>query len=124
MIFISKLLQRAPRTYTNIQAVKVRRPTSSRKRTASLTQAIAFEHATSHAYPINSDVYVAQSLDLESNTNAIDEGEGTGNNYAYLVSDDKTKESVIIDPAHPSEYANPSAEKFSRANLQFFPLWQ
>jgi len=29
--------------------------------------------------------------------------EGTGNNYAYLVSDDKTKESVIIDPAHPSE---------------------
>lgn len=31
-------------------------------------------------------------------------GEGTGNNYAYLVSDDKTKETVIIDPANPSEY--------------------
>ncbi|EUC49955.1 hypothetical protein COCMIDRAFT_83160 [Bipolaris oryzae ATCC 44560] len=29
--------------------------------------------------------------------------EGTGNNYAYLVSDDKTKEAVIIDPAHPPE---------------------
>jgi glyoxylase-like metal-dependent hydrolase (beta-lactamase superfamily II) len=31
-------------------------------------------------------------------------GEGTGNNYAYLVSDDKTREAVIIDPAHPEEY--------------------
>ncbi|KAL6151590.1 Cytoplasmic glyoxalase II [Exserohilum turcicum] len=29
--------------------------------------------------------------------------EGTGNNYAYLVSDDKTKEAVIIDPANPPE---------------------
>lgn len=35
-------------------------------------------------------------------TNALI-GEGTGNNYAYLVSDDKTKEAVIIDPANPSE---------------------
>ncbi|KAF5846311.1 hypothetical protein GGP41_003751 [Bipolaris sorokiniana] len=33
----------------------------------------------------------------------VDDGEGTGNNYAYLVSDDKTKEAVIIDPANPSE---------------------
>ena len=32
-------------------------------------------------------------------------GEGSGNNYAYLVTDDKTKEAVIIDPANPSEYA-------------------
>ena len=31
-------------------------------------------------------------------------GEGAGNNYAYLVSDDKTKEAVIIDPANPPEY--------------------
>lgn len=31
-------------------------------------------------------------------------GEGSGNNYAYLVSDDKTREAVIIDPANPSEY--------------------
>ncbi|KAF2225993.1 beta-lactamase-like protein [Elsinoe ampelina] len=29
--------------------------------------------------------------------------EGKGNNYAYLVTDDKTKDSVIIDPANPSE---------------------
>ncbi|KIV99435.1 hydroxyacylglutathione hydrolase, variant, partial [Verruconis gallopava] len=28
---------------------------------------------------------------------------GTGNNYAYLVSDDKTKEATIIDPANPPE---------------------
>ena len=32
-------------------------------------------------------------------------GEGSGNNYAYLVTDDKTKDAVIIDPANPSEYA-------------------
>jgi len=29
--------------------------------------------------------------------------EGTGNNYAYLVTDDKTKEAAIIDPANPPE---------------------
>lgn len=29
--------------------------------------------------------------------------EGTGNNYAYLVTDDKSKDAVIIDPANPSE---------------------
>lgn len=30
-------------------------------------------------------------------------GEGSGNNYAYLVVDDKSKDAVIIDPANPSE---------------------
>ncbi|CAK3810747.1 hydroxyacylglutathione hydrolase [Lecanosticta acicola] len=29
--------------------------------------------------------------------------EGSGNNYAYLVTDDKTRDAVIIDPANPSE---------------------
>ncbi|KAK3046634.1 Cytoplasmic glyoxalase II [Extremus antarcticus] len=29
--------------------------------------------------------------------------EGSGNNYAYLVTDEKTKDAVIIDPANPSE---------------------
>lgn len=28
---------------------------------------------------------------------------GTGDNYAYLVVDEKTKDAVIIDPAHPPE---------------------
>ncbi|KIN04860.1 hypothetical protein OIDMADRAFT_157283 [Oidiodendron maius Zn] len=28
---------------------------------------------------------------------------GSGNNYAYLVVDDKSKDAVIIDPAHPEE---------------------
>jgi len=31
--------------------------------------------------------------------------EGSGNNYAYLVTDEKTKDAVIIDPANPSEWA-------------------
>lgn len=30
-------------------------------------------------------------------------GEGSGNNYAYLVTDDKSKDAVIIDPANPPE---------------------
>jgi hypothetical protein len=29
---------------------------------------------------------------------------GTGDNYAYLVTDDKTKKATIIDPAETKEY--------------------
>lgn len=32
-----------------------------------------------------------------------DAGEGKGNNYAYLVTDEKSKDAVIVDPANPSE---------------------
>jgi len=42
-------------------------------------------------------------------------GEGTGNNYAYLVTDDKTKESVIIDPANPPECDPQLASSSNRA---------
>ena len=31
-------------------------------------------------------------------------GTGKGNNYAYLVTDEPTKQSVIIDPANPPEW--------------------
>ncbi|KAI7111263.1 hypothetical protein KC343_g19344, partial [Hortaea werneckii] len=31
-------------------------------------------------------------------------GEGSGNNYAYIVTDDKTKDAVVIDPANPSDH--------------------
>ncbi|KAG8666117.1 hypothetical protein FPOAC1_010920 [Fusarium poae] len=34
-----------------------------------------------------------------------DFGEGSSNNYAYLVVDDKSKDAVIIDPANPPEVA-------------------
>ncbi|KAM5448354.1 Cytoplasmic glyoxalase II [Microsporum audouinii] len=30
-------------------------------------------------------------------------GTGTGNNYAYLISDDATKDAMVVDPAHPPE---------------------
>jgi hypothetical protein len=30
-------------------------------------------------------------------------GVGSSDNYAYLVVDDKSKDAVIIDPAHPEE---------------------
>jgi hydroxyacylglutathione hydrolase len=32
-------------------------------------------------------------------------GTGKGNNYAYLVSDEKSRDAAIIDPANPPEYA-------------------
>jgi glyoxylase-like metal-dependent hydrolase (beta-lactamase superfamily II) len=32
---------------------------------------------------------------------------GSSDNYAYLVTDEKSKEAVIIDPAHPDEYERP-----------------
>lgn len=40
-------------------------------------------------------------------------GEGSGNNYAYLVTDDKTKQAVIIDPANPSESVLPLDLKYA-----------
>ena len=43
-----------------------------------------------------------QSIVDDANTIS---GEGTGNNYAYLVTDEKSKDAVIVDPANPSEYA-------------------
>ncbi|WPH01942.1 hydroxyacylglutathione hydrolase GLO2 [Acrodontium crateriforme] len=49
---------------------------------------------------------VARKMHIES----IPMWEGTGNNYAYLVTDDKTKDAVIIDPANPSEVL-PSIKK-------------
>lgn len=41
-------------------------------------------------------------------------GEGSGNNYAYLVTDDKSKQAVIIDPANPSEYVPATTISTSR----------
>jgi len=41
----------------------------------------------------------ARKMHIES----IPMWEGSGNNYAYLVTDDKTKHAVIIDPANPPE---------------------
>ena len=31
-------------------------------------------------------------------------GAGSHDNYAYLVTDEKTKETAVIDPANPEEY--------------------
>ncbi|KAF2087799.1 putative hydroxyacylglutathione hydrolase [Saccharata proteae CBS 121410] len=44
--------------------------------------------------------------------------EGSGNNYAYLVSDDKTKEAVIIDPANPPEVLPVLKEKTSSGAIK------
>lgn len=43
-----------------------------------------------------------------------DLGTGKGDNYAYLVVDDKSKDAVIVDPAHPSEYVNPLPTRICR----------
>ncbi|KAL5409580.1 hypothetical protein PMIN04_010995 [Paraphaeosphaeria minitans] len=44
--------------------------------------------------------------------------EGTGNNYAYLVTDDKSKESVIIDPANPPEVLPVLKEKTASSAIK------
>lgn len=43
--------------------------------------------------------------------------EGSGNNYAYLVSCDKTKDAVIIDPANPPELWEVLEEKIGPNRL-------
>ena len=46
-------------------------------------------------------------------------GTGSSNNYAYLVVDDKSnsKDAVIIDPAHPEEYALITTKHHNMAKL-------
>ncbi|KAF1815212.1 Metallo-hydrolase/oxidoreductase [Eremomyces bilateralis CBS 781.70] len=44
--------------------------------------------------------------------------EGSGNNYAYVVTDDKTKDSVVIDPAHPREVLPVLKELVSRGDIK------
>lgn len=61
-----------------------------------------------HAYSIDSHVYVCvhsnnDACGFQILTHSINTGEGSGNNYAYLVIDDKTKDATIIDPANPPE---------------------
>ncbi|KAI6245821.1 putative hydroxyacylglutathione hydrolase [Erysiphe necator] len=42
---------------------------------------------------------------------------GSGDNYAYLVIDDKSNEAVIIDPAHPDEVMPILKEKINNAQI-------
>jgi len=53
--------------------------------------------------PISSSAFIAPVTARKMHIQSIPMWEGTGNNYAYLVTDDKTKQAVIIDPANPSE---------------------
>ncbi|KAL4726078.1 Cytoplasmic glyoxalase II [Fusarium chlamydosporum] len=46
-----------------------------------------------------------QELDASNEDEEDDFGEGSSNNYAYLVVDDKSKDAVIVDPANPPEVA-------------------
>ena len=41
-------------------------------------------------------------------------GEGSSNNYAYLVVDDKSKDAVIVDPANPPEYIAATLRTFEK----------
>lgn len=43
------------------------------------------------------------------------------NNYAYLVTDEPSKDSVVIDPAHPPEYAGPKTSQAPTAILTLTP---
>ncbi|KAF2995660.1 Cytoplasmic glyoxalase II [Curvularia kusanoi] len=77
---------------------------------------------------LRSDYYSAQVSGLQTDIlqlsasramhiQSIPMWEGTGNNYAYLVSDDKTREAVIIDPAHPKEVL-PVLDEKTKAGLK------
>ncbi|KAL1976024.1 hypothetical protein VTN31DRAFT_4416 [Thermomyces dupontii] len=44
--------------------------------------------------------------------------EGKGNNYAYLVTDEPTKESVIIDPANPPEVTPVLKSEIGAGNIK------
>jgi len=63
-----------------------------------LTAAIRRAPLRSIRFPV-SGLSIPRAMHIQS----IPMWEGSGNNYAYLVSDDKTREAVIIDPAHPKE---------------------
>lgn len=43
---------------------------------------------------------------------------GAGDNYAYLVIDDKTRDAMVVDPAHPPEVLPILKEKLSKQAIQ------
>ena len=51
-------------------------------------------------------VYFSARIESRSLTFLSLSGTGSSNNYAYLVVDDESRDAVIIDPAHPEEYAS------------------
>ena len=66
-----------------------------------------------HAYSVNSHVYV-KCLKNSRTLKLISTGEGSSNNYAYLVVDDKSKDAVIVDPANPPEYIVATLRTFEK----------
>lgn len=66
-----------------------------------------------HAYSVNSHVYVKCLKNLRT-LKLISTGEGSSNNYAYLVVDDKSKDAVIVDPANPPEYIVATLRTFEK----------
>ena len=79
---------------------------------------VAFSN-TRHAYPVNSYVYARDSWPSKEERYIMGwsmvltwPGEGSSNNYAYLVVDDKSKDAVIIDPANPPEYGRICREAY------------
>jgi hypothetical protein len=48
-------------------------------------------------------VYVSATVWHDTPELTPNAGTGKSDNYAYLVVDDKSKEAVNIDPAHPAE---------------------
>ncbi|KAJ9604298.1 hypothetical protein H2200_011132 [Cladophialophora chaetospira] len=57
------------------------------------------------------------SLSRRRSHHRADYGVGSSNNYAYLVSDDETKDAVIIDPANPPEVLPVLEEKSKSLKL-------
>lgn len=66
-----------------------------------------------HAYSVDSHVYVKCPQNSRT-LKLISIGEGSSNNYAYLVVDDKSKDAVIVDPANPPEYIEATLRTFEK----------
>ncbi|RMZ87017.1 hypothetical protein DV736_g5754, partial [Chaetothyriales sp. CBS 134916] len=58
----------------------------------------------------------AKVVDLAESQRLLGERVGSSNNYAYLVSDEKTHDAIIIDPANPPE-VTPVLEKALKGSL-------
>ncbi|KAM0722580.1 hypothetical protein Q7P37_002021 [Cladosporium fusiforme] len=56
--------------------------------------------------PVSSHFIAPAIIARKMHIQSIPMWEGSGNNYAYLVTDDKSKQAVIIDPANPSEFVS------------------
>ncbi|KAF2851427.1 hydroxyacylglutathione hydrolase [Plenodomus tracheiphilus IPT5] len=76
--------------------------------------AAAIKRSTLSFSKITTKIFTGRAMHIQS----IPMWEGSGNNYAYLISCDQTKHAAIIDPANPNEYADVLSEQIDHGDLK------